>query len=157
MTIKTPNFQIVELVIPTTIVGANNSIYFQQQPQLQSTDGHQIVYIKAIETYSDQAVTNSPITTNNPVASADNIKNAVLVLNLGGTLRYQMIPLASMNRILQSPGAACPGVIDLFMLRNAFNVDWTKSYVTCVQQPINPPFSFLFGVHYSYEPDQYDF
>jgi hypothetical protein len=157
MTIKTPMFQLVELIIPATVVGNNNFNYFQQQPQLQSTMGHQTVYIKAIETFSVQAIPTSPITTGSPVASEANLANGVLVLNIAGTLKFQNIPLAILNRVIQSPGAACPGVYDLFQVRNVFEVDWTKSYVTTVAAPIAPPFSYLFGVHYSYEPEQYEY
>lgn len=156
MTIKTPLFQIVELIIPVTVTGSNQFTYFQQQPQLQSTSANQTVFVKALETFSVQALTTSPITTSSPVASEVNIANGVLVLNIAGTLKFQMIPLAILNRVIQSPGAACPGVYDLFQLRKTWEVDWTKSYVTTVAPPINPPFSYLFGVHYSYEPDLYD-
>lgn len=156
MTIKTPKFQIVELIIPATVTTGNQNTYFQQQPQLQSTTGNQTIYIKAIETFSVQALTTSPVTASSPVASEANIANGVLVINVAGTLEFQMIPLAILNRIIQSPGAACPGVYDLFQCRNLFKVDWTKSYVTTVGVPIAPPFSYLFGVHYSYEPDQFD-
>lgn len=153
MTIKTPMFQLVELIIPATATGFNQFTYFQQQPQLQSTDQNQTVYIKGIETFSVQALTTSPITSGSPVASEANIQNGVLVLNIAGTLKFQNIPLAILNRVIQSPGAACPAVFDLFQLKNIFKVDWTKSYVTTVGAPINPPFSYLFGVHYSYDPD----
>lgn len=153
MTIKTPRFQLVELIIAATVTGNNNFNYFQQQPQLQSVMGNQTVFIKAIETFSVQAVTTSPITTGSPVASEANIQNGVLVLNIAGTLEFQNIPLAILNRIIQSPGAACPGVYDLFQLRHCYQVDWTKSYVTTVGAPIGAPFSYLFGVHYSYEAD----
>ena len=153
MTIKTPMFQLVELIIPATVTGFNQFTYFQQQPQLQSTSANQTVYVKAIETYSVQALTTSPLTSGSPVASEANIANGVLVLNIAGTLKFQNIPLADLNRIIQSPGAACPGVYDLFQFRNLWEIDWTKSYVTTVAAPINPPFSYLFGVHYGYEPD----
>ncbi len=143
----------VELIIPATVVGFNQFTYFQQQPQLQSTSANQTVYIKAIETFSVQALTTSPLTGGSPVASEANIANGVLVLNIAGTLKFQNIPLAILNRIIQSPGAACPGVFDLFQLRNVWEVDWTKSYVTTVNAPVGAPFSYLFGVHYSYEPD----
>ena len=145
----------VELIIPATVTGFGQFTYFQQQPQLQSTTGNQTVYVKAIETFSVQALTTSPVTANSPVASEANIANAVLVLNIAGTLKFQNIPLAIMNRVIQSPGAACPGVYDLFQLRNIWEIDWTKSYVTTVAPPIAAPFSYLFGVHYSYEPDQF--
>ncbi len=146
-------FQLVELIIPATVTGYNQFTYFQQQPQLQSTSANQTVYVKAIETLSVQALTTSPLTSGSPVASEANIANGVLVLNIAGTLKFQNIPLAILNRVIQSPGAACPGVFDLFQLRNVWEIDWTKSYVTTVGPPVNPPFSYIFGVHYSYEPD----
>lgn len=153
MTIKTPMFQLVELIISATVTGNNQFTYFQQQPQLQSTSANQTVYVKAIEVISSQALTLSPLTAGSPVANEAAIMNGVLVLNIAGTLKFQNIPLALLNRIIQSPGAACPGVFDLFQLRNTWAVDWTKSYVTTVGTPIGAPFSYLFGVHYSYEPD----
>jgi hypothetical protein len=152
MTIKTPMFQMVELIIPATATGFNQFTYFQQQPQLQSMTNNQTVYVLAIETYSVQALTFSPVTSGSPVATEVNIQNAVLTLNIAGTLKFQSIPLADLNRIIQSPGVACPGVYDLFQLRNIFEVDWTKSYVQTVGPPTAPPFSYLFGVHYSYDP-----
>lgn len=149
-------FQLVELIISANVTGFNQFTYFQQQPQLQSTDQNQTVYIKAIETFSVQAMTTSPITSGSSVASEANIQNGVLVLNIAGTLKFQNIPLAILNRVIQSPGAACPGVFDLFQLKNTYKVDWTKSYVCTVGPAIAPPFSYLFGVHYSYDPDTYD-
>lgn len=143
----------VELIIPATVTGFNQATYFNQQPQLQSTSANQTVYVKAIETFSVQALTTSPLTSGSPVASEVNIQNGVLVLNIAGTLKFQNIPLAILNRVIQSPGAACPSVFDLFQLRNIWEIDWTKSYVTTVAAPTNPPFSYLFGVHYSYDPD----
>ena len=156
MTIKTPKFQLVELIIPAAVTGFGQFTYFQQQPQLQSTQGNQTVFVKAIETFSVQAIPFSPLTASSPVASEANIANGVLVINIAGTLEFQNIPLAILNRVIQSPGAACPGVYDLFQLRNCWEIDWTKSYVTTVSPPIGAPFSYLFGVHYSYEPDQFD-
>ncbi len=150
-------FQMVELIIPATVTGFNQFTYFNQQPQLQSTVGNQTVYVKGIEVYSNQAVTNSPLTSGSTVASPGDIANGVLVLNIAGTLKFQNIPLAIMNRVIQSPGIACPGVFDLFQLRNIWEIDWTKSYVTTVAPPAATPFSYLFGVHYSYEPDQFDY
>lgn len=146
----------VELIIPATATGPNLQTYFQQQPQLQSTSGNQTVYIKAIETFSDQALTTSPITSASPVATPAALQNAMLVLNIAGTLKFQFIPLAIMNRVIQSPAAACPGVFDLFQFRRTWEVDWTKSYVQTLAAPTAPPFSYLFGVHYSYDPDEFD-
>jgi hypothetical protein len=153
MTIKTPMFQMVELIIPVTVAGFNQFTYFNQQPQLQSTTSNQTVYVKAIEVFSIQALTTSPLTAGSPVANEAAIANGVLVLNIAGTLKFQNIPLAILNRVTQSPGAACPAVYDLFQLRQTWQVDWTKSYVTTVAAPVGAPFSYLFGVHYGYFPD----
>jgi hypothetical protein len=155
MTIKTPMFQLVELIIPATVTGFNQTTYFQQQPQLQSITGSRTVYIKAIDVITNQALAFSPLTSGSPVASPADIQNGVLVLNIAGTLMFQNIPLALMNRVIQSPGAACPSVYDLFQLKNIWEVDWTKSYVTTVNAPTDNPFSYLFGIHYSYEPDEF--
>lgn len=157
MTIKTPMFQLVELIIPATVVGFNQFTYFNQQPQLQSISGSQTVYIKGLEVFSNQALTTSPLTAASPVAAPADIANGVLVLNIAGTLKFQNLPLAILNRVIQSPGVACPSVYDLFQLRNIWEVDWTKSYVTTVAPPTSLPFSYIFGVHYSYEPDQFDY
>jgi hypothetical protein len=150
MTIKTPMFQMVELIIPATITGMNAFTYFQQQPQLQSMTNNQTVYVRAIETFSVDTLTTSPLTTGSPVATNANIQNATLVLNIAGTLKFQNIPLGILNRNILSN----PAVFDLFQLKNIFEVDWTKSYVTTVGVPIDAPFSYLFGVHYSYSPDE---
>lgn len=147
----------VELIIPASVAGFNQATYFNQQPQLQSTTANQTVYVKAIDVITNQALSYSPLTSGSPVASPAEIQNAVLVLNIAGTLKFQNIPLALMNRVIQSPGAACPGVFDLFQFREMWEVDWTKSYVTTVGTPIAPPFSYLFGVHYGYNPDPYNF
>ena len=156
MTIKTPMFQLIELIIPATVTGFNQFTYFQQQPQLQSTTGNQTVYIKGIDILSNQALSFSPLTAGSPVAAPADLANAVLVLNIAGTLKFQNIPLSLMNRVIQSPGAACSSVYDLFQLWNIWEVDWTKSYVTTVSPPAGTlPFSYIFGIHYSYEPDQF--
>jgi hypothetical protein len=155
MTIKTPMFQLVELIIPATVIGFGQFTYFQQQPQLQSITGSQTVFVKGIDVLSNQALTTSPLTAGSPVATPDDIANGVLVLNIAGTLKFQNIPMALMNRVIQSPGLACPSVYDLFQLKNIFEIDWTKSYVTTVAAPLAAPFSYLFGVHYSYEPDEF--
>ena len=156
MTIKSPMFQLVELIIPATVTGFNQFTYFQQQPQLQSTTGNQTVYIKAIDVIMNQALAFSPLTAGSPVAAPSDIANGVLVLNIAGTLKFQNIPLALMNRVIQSPGLACPGVFDLFQFKRMWEVDWTKSYVTTVSAPLAAPFSYLFGIHYSYEPDEFE-
>ncbi len=43
-----------------------------------------------------------------------------------------------------------------FCLRNQWSIDWTKSYVQVITAPVNLPMTYIFGVHYDYEPDYND-
>ena len=149
------NFQLVELAI--NAVGINLQVYFQQQPQLQSTLGSQMVYIKAIETFSNGALTNSPITTAYLVATPADIQNATLTMVESGTENKKQIPLARLNRTFVNAGTFVPFPPPLFRFKNFYTVDWTKCYVTMVQPSTTPlPFSYLFGVYYDYKPDSWD-
>lgn len=149
------NFQLVELVVQA--VGINSQVYFQQQPQLQSTLGSQMVYIKAIETFSNTALTNSPITTANPVATPADMTNTTLTMVESGTENKKMIPLARLNRSFASATTFAPFPPPLLRFKNFYTVDWTKCYVTMVTASVTPtPFSYLFGVYYDYGPDYYD-
>lgn len=153
---KTDKYQLVELIC-NNISGNNQQIFFQQQPQLQGFNlPGQRVYIQAIETFSNSALTFSPITTNNPVATFDQIQNTVLTIVEGTKENRKQIPLAQINRVWPIAGSFVPFPAPLMVFTNLFAVSWTKSYVTCVQQPTSQPFSFLFGVHYSYNPSEGD-
>lgn len=154
---RTKRFQLVELIIAATVAGNNQQVYFQNQPQLQSVLGDRTIYIKAIQTYSDQALALSPLTSGSAVATAGDIANGVLTLCVKGEESLRQIPLADLNRIFSDTGAAfAPYNWEPFYLKNLFEVDWTKSYVTLVATPAAAPFSYLFGVHYDYEPDAID-
>jgi hypothetical protein len=149
------NFQLVELIV--NAVGNNLQIYFQQQPQLQSTTGSQNVWIKGIETFSNGALTNSPITTANAVATPADIANATLTIVESGTENKKQIPLARLNRSFASATGFVPFPPPLFRFKNLYTVDWTKCYLTMVVASVTPlPFSYLFGVYYDYAPDAYD-
>lgn len=149
------NFQLVELVV--TQVGINLQVYFQQQPQLQSTLGSQMVYIKAIEVFANGALTNSPITTANLVSTPADIQNTTLTMVESGTENKKQIPLARLNRTFASTATFVPFPPPLFRFKNFYTVDWTKCYVTMVQPSVTAlPFSYLFGVYYDYGPDAYD-
>ena len=130
--------------------------YFQSQPQLQSVSGGQRVFVRAIETYSTNALALSPLTAGNAVAAPAAIVNAVLTLSVLGTESLRQIPLAVLNRVWTDPagGAAyTPFVIQPFFLLNMFGIDWTKSYVTTIGAAAGTPFSYLFGVYYEYSTD----
>lgn len=148
---ETRRFQLVENIV--NVQQANAQIYFQNQPLLQSITGGQRVYIRAIETYSTNALTKSPLTSGSNVASPTDIKNAVLVLSVLGTESLRMIPLSDLNRTWADAANYTPFVIQPFCLVDMWGIDWTKSYVITVAAAASVPFSYLFGVHYEYSTD----
>ena len=143
--VKTTKYQLVELQVPAA-AGAGSRIYFQDQPQLRSQSG-QMVTIESIETIADNGLALSPLSTL-AVATAADIQNGVLVLNVGGYEDLQYIPLAVINRVLTDPAAYVPGVFDLFLLNDIYKLDWTKSYVQLQAAP-SGNIAYLFGVRYS--------
>lgn len=145
----------VELIIGANGVapGNNARTYFQDQPQLQTYRGNQTVYIHAIETFCDTALTSSPLTSGSPTATPADIQNAVLVLTVKGTEQQQFVPLAVMNRIWADQASYSPYTWQPYLLDNVFETDWTKSYVTTMTSPAVVPFSYLFLVHYDYQPN----
>jgi hypothetical protein len=151
---RASKFQLVELIIPATVTGAMQQTYFQQQPQLQSISGDRQVYVQAIETYTSGQLKGSPLTSGNAVAAPGDIENAVLVLNIAGTLDFNQVPLVDLMRIQNDTGAAfVPFSRMLFELKDIYQVDWTKSYIQTIIAPITtPPFSYILGVYYSYSP-----
>jgi len=143
---------LVEVLIPAN--GQPNKNYqFQFQYQLQTIMGDQRVIVEAMETYSDAALTKSPITTNSPVATAADIANATLTLQFGTFQGISQFPLASLNRILPDQSNYSPGVVDLTMFREMYRIDWTKSFITLVDTaPTATPFSYVFNMYYDYLP-----
>ena len=156
MDFKTPLFQLVELKIVAGIAGSLQPVYFQQQPQLQSMTGNQKVYVRAIETYTSGMLKGSPLTAGNAVAAPADIENAVLVLNSAGRLNFNQIPLVDLVRVQTDTGGSyVPFSRSLFMFKDLWEVDWTKSYVQLIVTPgssgtTEAPFSYIFGVHYEY-------
>lgn len=154
-TFKTTRFQLVELVIGAAISGNNSDIYFQNQPQLQSISGGRQIFIEAIETYANTDLAVSPITSGNPVANAAAIANATLTLSVDTNLSFKQIPLVTLHRAQsETGGVTAPFTRQLFRLNEIWQVDWTKSYITCSAAPVGAPFSYLLGVHYRYSTDQ---
>jgi len=142
--IKTTKFQLIELQVPAT-AGAGTRVPIGDQPQLRSQSGT-ATFIESIETYSVNALTVSPIS-GLPVATAADIVNGVLVLNVKGYEDLQFIPLAAINRVWADTAAFVPFVQDLFLLDDIYAVDWTKSYVQLGAAP-SGAIAYLFGVRY---------
>ncbi len=143
----TKRFELIELQIPVS--GANAATYFQNQPQLQSVDGSKLVAIKAIELYSDQTLSDNPLTAGSPVAGVADIINATLTLCISGTESIKRLPLVNLSRILPDQTNYVPAVWQPFLLKEIYTIDWSKSYVTN-SAAVGSTFSFLFGVHYLY-------
>lgn len=144
MNAKTTKYQLVELQVPATAV-AGSRIYFQDQPQLRSQSGT-AVYIESIETFADRALTASPFSPNTTATAAD-LTNGILVLNVKGYEDLQGIPLAVLNRVIPDQNNYAPAAWSLFELNDLYQVDWTKSYVQMVGA-ISGAVSYLFGVRY---------
>lgn len=146
--------QLLELIIPNTIVSANQKVYFQSQPQLQSIDGSQTVYIKKLETYSSSHMNGSPLTSGNTVASPAAIINGVLTLNVSGTEQLQYIPLGDMVNLQADTGGGFT-VFNRFpyLFKGIYQIDWSKSYVQLIGIPAATPFSYIFKVSYDYLAD----
>lgn len=147
-------FQLVELVIGATITSNNQDVNFQQQPQLQSFGlTGQKVYIEAIEVFSSEVMPFSPYTGGNPVATPAAIQNATLTLVEDSDKETRKdLPLPMLNRTWPSAGSFVPPQQELYLLKNCFAVSWTKCYVTLITAPVATPFSYMFGVHYTYNP-----
>jgi len=145
--LRTAKFTLVEVVIAATVTAPNSRIYIGNQPQLQTIDSQQTIFIKALETYSNEQLTKSPLTTLANVATPAAIKNATLTIVVKGTEELQFIPLADMVRNIAGNGTA-PAVWQPFLLDNLYNIDWSKSFIQVNEAPAATPFSYLIGVHY---------
>lgn len=155
MYFEAKRFQLVELVIGIATTGAQSKVNFQNQPQLQSISGTRQVFVEAIETYTNEDLSTSPLTNGNAVATPAQLQNAVLTLSVDTNLNFDSIPLASLHRINRSnAGTSAPHVRDLFMVNQIWQIDWTKSFVTMPAAPAGQPYSYLFGVYYRYSTDE---
>jgi hypothetical protein len=154
---KSKYSQLIELIIPATIVSNNQNIFFQNQPQLQSISDDRKIFVQAIETYSSAHLSGSPLTSGNAVATPADIINGVLTINVFGTELLNMIPLADMVSLVSDTGATFTVRSDLknpYMFRDLYQIDWTKTYVKIINAPAGVlPRSYLFKVHYCYDND----
>lgn len=146
--------QLIELLIPSTVSGNNAQVYFQNQPQLQTISGDRTIYIKSITTFTQDTITASPLTSGNPVASAADILNAVLVLSVANENAINMVPLSELCYVQSQ--SFTPFTQQRFLMRDISKVDWTKSYVQMINAPAVGGFSYLFNVYYDYAPDPWD-
>lgn len=153
MYFRSKYFTTIEVKVPANAL-ANKNFNFDTQSQVQTIIGDQRVLIEAIETFSITQLTNSPLTSSNPVAAAADITKAVLTLRFGSFEGMSQRPLASMCRGLPNTGASySPAVFELATFRDMTKIDWTKSYVTLVANATTlTTFSFVFGVYYDYLP-----
>lgn len=145
---------LAEIQIPAAAQAGKN-FQFRSQQQLQTVTGDQRVIVEAMETYSSAALTRSPLTSTLPVAAAADILNATLTLQFGTFQGIAQYPLASLCRIIPNPNSYTPAVFDLTLFRDMYKIDWTKSYITLVQNaPTVTAFAYCFNVYYDYLPPQ---
>jgi len=152
---KSAMFQMIEITIKA---GAQpgNQIPIQNQPQLQSIINDAAVYIKAIEAFDSDAMAFSPFTIGQPVITPADLALCAFTLSVGGVLAFNVVPLAMMNRLQISNGTTATAY-QIWLLKNVYKTDWTKSYVQFSQTPAaETDFSVLLGVHYSYCADPGD-
>lgn len=143
---------LAEIKMPANSAG-NKNYSFEPQSQLQTIMGDQRVIVEALETYSDQSLTKSPLTSTNVVATAADIMNATITLQFGTFQGIAQYPLASLVRIIPNQNDYTPGVFALTMFREMFKIDWGKSYITLVDTaPTTTVFSYVFNVYYDYLP-----
>ena len=164
-----PNYTLVECIInPST----GNTTYKNPFPQVKELQNRKVV---AIETYSAQDFTFSPISSSNPVIPQSVFQTAFLTLyrastpeiRNGGRLvfpaqqegnYYDQIPLSSLRRVAnmdQTSGNVTSAASQLFRTKPA-EMTWTKSYVTATPPvAISSPVSSLFGVHYLNENEDW--
>jgi len=156
MSFKTKRFQVVELQIPAGVTGNNQQTYFQNQPQLQSIAGDRRVYIKKVETFTNENLIGSPLSNGFAMATAADLINGVLVISIQGENSVNMIPMAKLSDTISNSGTTTPFNYDPFLLKNQYKVDWSKSYIQTITAPAVVPFTYVLGIHYDYEPDYQD-
>lgn len=146
---KAKRFQLVEVNIPASVISAGQKVYFQDQPQLRTMKDAATVYIQKLETYAAESIPASPLSSA-AVATAAQIRNAVLVLNVAGVEAFQYVPLARLNTIYPGAATGSPYTNQEFYCKDLKDVDWSKSYIQFAAAPAGTPYSYLFGVYYDY-------
>jgi hypothetical protein len=149
--------QTVEILITAANAnGINVQIPFPQQPQLQSYNVEgQKVYIHAIESYSNTALTSSPLSPGVNVATPFDLQNAALTLVEGNAFLRRSIPLTRLNNAWATgPNFMVPYQTPI-VWADLFEVDWTKCYINIFSIPPVLPFSYVFSVYYDYSPATY--
>lgn len=152
---RTKFYTTIEIVVGAGIA-AGQDVNFQTQNQLQTIMNDKRVIVECVETYANTTLTRSPLSNNNTVATAADLKNAVLTLQIAGRDGFYRCPLARLNPIIPDSlagGTYAPAAFNPLFFRDLITVDWTKSRVTLVAAPPGPtPFSYVFGVYYDYLP-----
>ena len=135
MALNLKMYQAVEIPINSTSL---TRFYYQDQPQLRNAA------INAIELYSANTISATPLTGSTPTASAD-VKKASLVLYSGDLQVVWNIPLFSLNRISNGTD---PYVFELPSVQGIV-ISWVKSYVQFATAPSSSTTALAFGVYYT--------
>jgi hypothetical protein len=167
-----PNAQLIECIISPSNGTTQNDNPFGTQMQLLNRK------IVAIETFSQQDFTTSPISTSNPVIPDQVFNNAFLTLYTAAIqhhdakanrdilirpegLYYDLLPFAMLRRVGNAQAAGSPGPLtsfsrDLFVMRPT-ELSWVKCRVK-IPTPvtITQTYSAVFLVHYE-DPNDLDY
>jgi hypothetical protein len=140
--IRCDGFAVVELKIPGVAGGQTGTQFNFLDQALLRTD---VARIKAVESYTVNSVTGSPVS-NGTLASIAIMKTCSLTLVTSGKQLVQNIPLARLNTIQNA--STDPFVRNLFEL-GGLSVNWTDSFAKFTAAPANTTDIYLlFGVYY---------
>ena len=129
-------FQSIEVPIPTG--STLTKYFFQVQAQLRNAT------IQALQVYTTNTITATPLTGSTMVAAAD-MKKSFLTLYSGDLQVVWNIPLLAMNNISNGTD---PYVFELPIMQGIV-ISWVKSYVTLATAPGTTGVAYAFGAYYT--------
>ena len=129
-------FQSIEVPIPTG--STLTKYFFQDQAQLRNAT------IQALQVYTTNTISATPLTGSTMVAAAD-MKKSFLTLYSGDLQVVWNIPLLAMNNISNGTD---PYVFELPIMQGIV-ISWVKSYVTLATAPGTTGVAYAFGAYYT--------
>jgi hypothetical protein len=143
---KTQRFQAVEIPIPSGSTATK--FYFPDLPQLTGRNGYP-VKIQSIVFYTDNLLTQSPLTGSDVVTDSD-VQKSYLTLYQGDLQTIYNIPCIQLNMIAHL-GAGNIYQFQQPLFDDLINISWTKSFVSLPTAAATTNVVYAIGVHYSVE------
>jgi hypothetical protein len=129
-------YQAIEIPIPNG--STLTKYFFQDQPQLRNAT------INAIQVYTTNTLSSTPLTGSNMVSSAD-MKKSFLTLYSGDLQVVWNIPLLALNNVNNGTDAY---VFELPNMQGII-ISWVKSYVQLSSAPGTTGVAYAFGAYYT--------